>query len=235
MFFKYGTYQHPDNEVNLTSVSEVSTINDRGLIAFTTRRMTLRGELIASTQAALRTKINQLESAYSVRGRDAALYHDDGTISGHSLPSGSSLSGTRVISLSYPDGTAAEYATQRTFEIILEAEYPANGGVSSWVETLTFLGNGGPTQVYIPLLNGPWQRQVTTQATSYRAIQSGTAVGLLGYPPVPAPIWPQFLLPNTRQNVSSPKNAGRRFVDYRISWAYSFEANIPLAGTPNKR
>jgi len=238
MYFKYGSYQHPDNEVNLTSFTQRRIYNARGTVERIVKTMQLQGVLIASTQTAIKSAIGTLENAYVNDGKDAGLYHDDGTPSHHFLDSSQSLSGVRVLSLDYPKSDGAEYATQRAYTITLEAVFPVSGGdnLLAFNETLRIVGTGGPRIATIETLTGSPQVQTINQQTKVLAQQFGRAIGLLQYPSAPAPLFASVEHQDRREiTQGSPTFEGGRFTNYEISWAYHFESPGPLFARPHAR
>lgn len=236
MFFKYGTFQHPNNEVNLASFTQRRIASDRGQERLVRKTMQLQGVFIASTQAAIKTGILAREAAYATWGRDAALYHDNGDISAHSLVSSDSVGGVRVLAVDFPEGNGAEYATQRSFSITLAADFLAQAATLAFQETLRFTGTGGRRTVIIETLTGSPQQQVVNNRTTQRVVQSGSSVGELAYPPVPPPIFPRGELQDRREIVpGSPRSQGGDFVEWPVSWIYHFAFTSPVSGVPNRR
>lgn len=235
MYHVYGNYQHTANEVNLISFNQATKYSGRGRIESTVKTATLEVTLIASTQSAIKTAIDDLEDAYSVDGLDWALYHDDGTRSPHSLSSSSSIGGVRVMRLDWNKSDGAEYATQRTATIVLEAEYAGGSNLLMFAETLRFSGNGGRRERWIETANGPPQKQTISQRTIARATQSGQAIGLLVEPSPPPPIWPNLEMYDLRDITrTSPQFDGRVFRNWAIAWSYQFESGQPLYGEPHR-
>jgi hypothetical protein len=153
-----------------------------------------------------------------------------------------SLGGVRVIQgPSYPTGRGYEGGTFRHYEVALEAEYPdaaSFGMLLAFTESIQFMG-GGPRIVWREATTGKPQKQVTAQYTTYRATQTGSAIGYRQKPSVPGPIWPQYLKEQfTYPDQRSPKRSGPPgaplYTEYEISWHYSFEADVPLSGEPHK-
>lgn len=243
MYLKYGTYTHALDESSLV-ISKDTLLTDGNLPRAVRHRWQVSGLLIADSQAALTTAIAALEAAYAKPGQDATLLLDDGsTATAHKLVSSQAVGGVIVTQPpSYPLGTGAEYAAGhgRSYTLALEAEIPITGTYAietlSWDETLTFSG-GLPRYVHLELRNGPPQKQLVSQATTYRASQSGRAVGYRNYPSVPAPLWSDPLDRNVTRRV--PKTTGlgsnRTLSEFEVSWNYSFESAFPLAGNPTQR
>lgn len=236
----YGSYNFGENAVKITLTQRA--VYSRGRPFLTRKRLTLDGELYpaTATQAAIKTKIVALESAFSVNGQDCGLLHDNGTRSAHYLDSSSSIGGTKVLALDYPDGSGrkGQYATQRSFHIEVEADYPVSGAdfLISFNEKLEFQGDCGPRGLWVETLTGPPQLQTVNQRTTQIVTQQGNAVGYLSNPFIPAPIFPGLEHRDRRRvNYSSPILDGNRFVNWGVSWSYTFESAQPLFAQPNRR
>lgn len=242
IFAKYRNYSHAVGEAGIAITRDTKFSAD-GIEEHVTTRWDYTGVLIAADQATLITEIRALESAYEQHGGEAYIMDDTNIL--HSLKSSQAIGGVRVVRKpSFTEFVGAEGQTQRTYNLALEADIitaasDAGSGIVEWEETLSFSG-GGPRWVYLPVLNGQPQKQTTHQATTYKAVQSGRAVGLSGYPTVPRPIWPQALHQDqSGSQISSPVKVGsgaaatsRR---YPVSWTYVFESTEPLIGTPTAR
>ncbi len=156
MIYKYGSHAHQNNEVALTVAKRVVE-SERGERLSTIITHTLEGFLKADTQAELTAEIVALEKAYEKNGVSAGLFYDNGsTKTPHYIDKNSSFGGMRVIEgPSYPDGTGAEYATYRTYRIVLQAEVAeAEENVTDFREKVTFSG-GGPKIVFQQPIIGP--------------------------------------------------------------------------------
>jgi len=235
LYFQYGGYRHPDHEVSLVSSVQQQVEDTRGQLI--RKNLTIEGVLTGETQQELRESINALVLAYSAGGRSAGLYHDDGALSAHALDSSAATGGVRVVRIEFPHGDAAEYATQRTYRIELEADFATTtSDLSSWQETLQITGNGGPRFVHIEVQNGPPVKQLVSQSTVSTAIQTGSATGVYSRPTAPPPVWPQAeQLSQRRISPSAPQQHGGRFTSYGIAWEYHFESAAPLTGQPTPR
>lgn len=242
MYFKYGNYQHPDNEVSLSRVEVINHYSRRGQQARRTVRLHLLGELItqegdtAAAQAALKAAIDNIVAVYSEDGFDAGLYTDAGVLTAHSLNSAASLTGTRVVYRSWPTDRPGEFVGCRTFSIILEADYLGSGTqILQWNESIRIIGNGGPEFVADPTLNAPvWVEQIWTNTTVIY-IQSGEAIGLLGYVTAPDPIFPALLHP--RESWTRPSGGtwqGNSFTDYKMEWFYVMESPVFVGAVPGQ-
>lgn len=240
MFFRYGPYQHPDNEVNLTSFEVIPRRSERGRQMTVHYRMHLLGELIHCGQADIHTAIQQLIAAYAYDNMgDAGLFHDDGTPTRHYIPQNhqDNLTGVRVTHRSWPKGDAAEYATLRTFYIVLEADFRyLEGELTAWQEVVRTTGNCGPRWDYFESQNDLPRPEILNRYTVQTIVQSGSAVGFDGWPMlhVPGPLYPSQELEYLREITPySPKFMGQQWAEYPIEWKYVMRSNQPLASFPH--
>lgn len=235
MYVKYGNYQHVDNEAGI-SMSASSQFSDRGVLKSSKAVCKITGVIIGSSQDDLRTKASALMQAYQIQNQLLGLYHDDGSLSHIYLDPAEALGGVKVTqppSFTNARGRA-EYATGRSYEITVEADYPALfNGLLSFQESLSFQGNGGPRHVFFELMQGSPVRQQVAAKTLYRATQSGSAVGQLAYPTVPAPLWPNYLLnPDAGITYTGGTFTGSTFTGFGVSWNYQFVSDVPFFGLP---
>ena len=237
--FKYGNYSHTSGTVDLVNFSASRVLDGRGLNQMIRKTMTIEGTLIGDgTQSNLKSQIDELETAYSTNGKNAALLHDDGSTSSHSLNNSRSIGGVRVVGLSYATGGPGEYATQRTFTIELEADFLATNADNtvSFQDTVSMQGTGGPRKIVIATISGAVVEQTIAQRTPVRATQSGQAVGFNGYPQPAPPFSPANEVVERREITrTNPERRSRSFVNYTTAWSYSFISTVPLIGNPSQR
>lgn len=242
MYWKFGGYQHPDNEVNLTSMEITTRFSPRGRPMTKLYRLHLHGELVYNGQSTLTTRINELINAYTGNTDvDCGLYQDDGTITPHKLQSSSTnpnnISGVKVVYRSWPKGDPEEYATCRTFYIILEAEYKdLESQLIAFRESVSVTGTTGPRRRMVEMNLGPARWQQVSAMTRQEILQQGFAIGYDGYPLgfMPGPILPSLELVDQRYvENENPEFAGRQFVRYRTNWRYVMNSPIPQAPIPN--
>lgn len=244
MYFKYGSYQHPDNEVCVVTFSRRRVHSHRNRIIKDVYEMHIAGQIIATStdsdtnQDTIKTRISEIQNAYSDDGEDAGLYHDDGERSGHFLNSLSSVNGVSVMYVEFPKGTeGAQYATSRWFKIGLTAEYlNIESDILVFSETLEFIGTTGPRWTYVPVKgNRPPVRVESYKQTPQRIIQSGMAIGLRGNPLVPPPIFPSLEQQEKRRiRRGSPKSYRNNFLEYPVNWEYHMMSNTGLSGVPGR-
>lgn len=240
MIPKYGTYDMTDGVLGRIAVStEVEAVeNDAKQVISRIERRIIEGRLGGTTTlAAMDEKVRRLKNAFSVNGRNFSVYLPGGSVlSQLSLLNTGSLAGVRVKSGPNLQAAGASYVTWQPYTVTLEAEYPVAGVellYRDFEETIEVEG-GGRVDGWLKPLNGSPIRQTLMQQDTYRARQSGTAVGLYARPAPPPPIWPAFLTRGPRFSKKNPKPRGSFNQDFAISWSYEFESNVPLAGEPHQ-
>jgi hypothetical protein len=237
MILRYGSYNSDSNECSVV-ISRDAVMNDAGQPYALRHTWNINGTIFGDDTSAVVTALLALERAFAVWGLDLSLLDSSGNVC-HSMPSTGSLTGVKIIRPpSYPQGDGAELSTFRNYEIIATCDYPYGLGqvtnpLKSFVETLAFSG-GGPRRMVVECAAGPPQPQVLNQFTAFRATQTGSAVGMFGYPPIPPPIFPAALVENGQPTFTGGQLRGGVYVDFGVSWNYRFESASPLAGFPNQ-
>lgn len=245
MQVRIGGYAFPAGLVAVAT--SIDVVDDaRGLPSVESHTLTLQGEFVVSSesagtaarQAELQAKCAALERA--VRRPvipDVIVTRDDGAFA-FGLRGGSSLSGIKRRSgPNYPNSQGAEFVNFRAFQLVFTAEYPIRTSgqfvnpLVSFRETVSFSG-GGPVRDFLQPVNGPPIRQVLYQATPYRAIQTGTASALGGWPTPPAMLWPADRLKDPEPSFDGPQR-GPRGLEFAVSWRYEFGSERPLTGRPH--
>ena len=80
----------------------------------------------------------------------------------------------------------------------------------------------------------PAEWQIFQSFQPYIYVQSGTAVGMFGYPLIPDGIWPPaFQLEPVRPRYGGARKQGPIPQEYVISWEYKFGSTRPLIGVPH--
>ncbi len=238
MYFKYGPHQHPDNEVNLTRMEIIPVMSRRNKRLYRILRLHLQGELKYAGQATLNTKIGELVDAYNKdRKGDAGLYHDDGTPTRHTIPTNRSdcLTGVLVRHRSWPIGAPAEYATTRTFSIVLEAWYDeAEPNLEYWQETIEHVGTTGPLWECQVRQVGPSVPRPQTQRTPMRIRQYGQALGFVTFVPPPGSYWGASEHEDRRRvSYTTPNPQGNAFyAHYATEWSYIHSFPQATGSTP---
>lgn len=233
----YGSYLWPVNGVKVTSGRRVELDASETPFQYTDS-IGADGYIEGAGQAALTTAENTMKAALMVPFKDLVLYQDSGAASATVLRALGSIRGPVLTGgPDFRDTMGPEYATQRHFNFQMEATYPYPGRfgntITDWQETISIKG-GGALYTVKPAIVGPPQRQKIYEVTPCFATQTGYAVGYLGYPTVPGPIWP-FALKETRPELTEEtpvKKGSATFIQYRISWSYTFAWVGPLVGAP---
>ncbi len=246
MFWKYGGHQHPAQEVNLVRF-EIQPLYTRRRVRWATLyRAHLLGELIYTGQDTLRNKMNELIAAYADNYKDFGLYHDDGTPSPHFIQNNhpDNYSGNLITYRSWPRGEPDEYATVRTFQIIIEATFiNPDSNLVEWRESVALQGTGGPkwewrkAWVRTGGIITPVDFQIQTNpATTQWIYQYGYAEGLTVYPVgnVPPPLFPAWEEQWKRSWIQhDPERLGQGFVRFPLSWQYVMQAPTGQSVAPN--
>lgn len=231
--FRYGSYDHTDNEVNLVSMTKETTYSPRGASMSKVIRMVAVGHICDSNSTSLLQKIEDIYDAYL--RNDASSAGLVGTP--HFIYAKDTMDGIRVVSVDFPEGAPGELATGRTYRIVLEANIRAIQDQIVWfTQTMTHIGSGGVAMVIIPRPTGPPMPVWYNASTPMKVIQHGQAIGMEAWPTLPAPFWGSYeILPERRIAYTSPRRINRTGKSYRnfefpMSWSYTFE--MPNAINP---
>lgn len=241
MILKYGGYTHEQGECEII-INKNAIEDDNGFqigysVAWDVKGRILADEslvTLADKQADITSKLAALEAAYSQNGYNALIYLPDGvTLSNHVIYAKQAIAGTRIKSFGYPEGTGAQYVNYRDYSLQIFAEIvndDGGGGAqpTTYTESFSITGTGGPKFVTLEMRNGPPIQQVVTQMTMVKASQTGSITSRFGYGTPSSPWWPnhQKLEANsvTRTVTGTYPNA-----TYKINWSYAFESIGPLS------
>jgi len=238
MKFKYGPFEHDENDVDIISVQMERFSSPRNQVWFDRRTMQVQGRFCATGQAAIRDRIRWLEDAYAIdHVGDVGLYHDDNSKSAHVLDDNDSINGVRVLKYEFPKDGGGEYATYRSYNLQFQADYlNLEDTIYSFEERLMFQGNGGPAWELVPTFATLPISYVNSWYTPQRIIQTGKAVGVEYWTYVPGPMYPAMFEHQDRRVViaESPQMIGKnQKLLYPISWRYEFSTAFPVtAGYP---
>lgn len=235
---QYGGYIHDQNELALRC--EYRSVFDK----FRRRmgeqiRFIMVGTKRASTQAALTTKLNELTAAYGNDYEDFKLFLDDGsTESAHTLISSATFGGVKVgmgpnFLNHAPWGGRPEYANQRSYVIVLEAETRRGSGggivdLYAWQERILIRGTGAAKWRYSPQISGAPQVQTLQTETTFWYIQQGMSIGRTDYAAAPGPLYPGIehaemreIVYGTPTDMTAVANQNEM---YATEWKYFMEA-----------
>lgn len=232
-YLRYGNHARPVGECNV-AVSKKTRFNDAMQEIAVVETWNITGMLL-SRNGDLQQSANQLITAFGKQGQNATWFN-------HSLTSSQALGGVRVVSVDFPDGGAGELAVKRTYQIVLEAEFPVSGAANlliSFEESLDFSG-GDSVYGFLEPINGPPVEQLLRQQSVYAVVQSGSAVGYGNWPnplALSPPMWPSRLMEKPRIKRGSAKRRGGAgsvaYTEYPVSWTYVFRSPTQLTGNPH--
>lgn len=244
MYWKIGSYQHPTGEVNVVGLHIQPRMTRRGLRRTNFVTITLKGEIVtfaetpALQQAALATRIAEVETAYSYNDQSCGLYHDDGTVTRHRLDQTDpgNLTGNKF-AFSWVDSPGGEYASRRTFLVTCTAEFiNADSQVLEFHEELRFIGNCGPRQEIVEFYDDPPEVVTVRTQTVQHIIQSGHSLGLQGYIAPASPLWNDsgtIIELQHRRVIQAigPETLGRAPINYGYRWQYFFVSTTNRSST----
>jgi hypothetical protein len=232
---RYGAYFHPPGEVDVKIDRDALWEPSRQALVYR-ETWTLSGTMIGEGPDDLAYRCQLLQAAYQ-NGQSAATVSLVTGLPLQVLNHDASMSGVTVVRPpSFPKGDGAEFATERNFVIVLQADYEAVGAshLVDFRETISLMG-GGPRRVWVPTITGRPRRQIITEYTTYKCTQQGSAIGRRARPQEPVPLYPD-LEDQDRRNIT--KGGGTRIgLDLRnfpISWSYFFESDQPFDALPNE-
>jgi len=238
MYFKYGTYQHPPNTVDLTMISQQRMHSPRNRITFNRWTLAVQGHFCVSGQSSIKAQLEEFEAAYRDDWQDVGLYHDDGTVSQHWLSNAASINGVRIMGRSYPSGEA-EYASGRTFTITFQADYldlDENNQMESEIwdfqESMNFFGGTGPNIELVRTYVGSPRIVTNSLYTVQRIVQQGSVTGVRGLPRIPYPRVDHGMVYHSDQSSVSRGSAEMRGVHksllYPARWRYVYSSAVNL-------
>lgn len=237
MYFRIGTKTFSAGEVGIRRIA-ARALRRNGITYGTETVWDLFGMTHADNATALTLELAAVEAAFRQQGVDAGFYEDNGTPTQHRLQGSQLAGGLMVEPVSYEAGVGAEYTTYRNWTVsLLGRTRDASVQVVEWEESLTFIG-GGPEYAFLPCIDAPPVKQLVKQYTTFKAIQSGRALGLLQYIPPAAPLWGTVhehqhlrqLLYGLPDRIGKPGQA--EFENFPTTWTYYFESVTPLVGSP---
>lgn len=244
MIFRYaapsdhsaGGFSFHLNEATVNTLKRARTYNRRGRRRSTVVTMHVTGKLLEvyggsgwmSTQAEVTDAINGLENEFLADltlGSVAGLYLDDGvTPTSHILTSADAIDGVKVLQISYGRNGGAEYTNLRSFDIVLQAEYPQSGlggDVQYYRESIRTIGTGGPKSQYIPTWGSGVQVFPLWGNTVQHLYQSGEIITFSATPAtlIPSPLYQDE--EEERQVIHfTPDNRVIGTRDFRARWSY---------------
>ncbi len=240
MYLRIGSKIRPFNEARASIAYQVAY---DGFNRASTVKVTwgISGRVIQQSNATatgMSQKIAILKQDFSQFRPDLHFYEDDGiTPTELRLLASELLDGPNLLDLSFPDKEPDVYTTGVEYGATFEGTGRAVGAtanpISEFQETITPGDDGGLILGYVGGALNPPELQVFKQAEAWSYTQSGSAVGLYGYPDPPPPLWPQFQMRTMQPIKESPRVAGPIPMYFRISWSYRFASPFQLSGNPH--
>lgn len=235
IYLRYGAYTHAVSDAAV-SISRATEYNDAGLPYATRETWTIRGRLIADSQAELTTAIQTLQNYYRIQNQPISLrFENTNAATAHFISPLATIDGVRVVMQpSYPIGQGAQYSRFRDYSIVVEARVKITGAgteLVSWQQRISFEG-GQPRKVIIETLNTLPVIQQTAAHTAVVVTQMGRAVGLNDWP-APAPwLFPGAAIYTNQTANESPRTtfvSGVRLDRlFPTSWNYVFGLSTPV-------
>jgi hypothetical protein len=178
------------------------------------------------SSTAMTRSIEALEAAFATNYQDVKLLYPDGSRSAHELLNDETLGGVLVVQKpQYPDDSSSQMVAAT---VLVDDPQTL---LKEFTEELMTEGGGARYGHLEPLIGFPI-KQLRKRNTIYRAVQSGRAVGILGYPSVPLPLFPSALIQAPTIVQVAPRLIGQAYTDFGISWVYQYESASPLRGRP---
>jgi len=203
-------------------------------IFITTQRATHNQQI-----ADITSQTNAVAQLFARNNLDIRYQHLNGTNSHIVLLNSQCLGGVRILEPpQWPDSKGAEHVTKRTMTVKVGGRVPVDSSnlkslLSKFTEEVRFEPAGAKYGMQ-ETLETRAVRQRLQRYQAYRATQSGTAIGLYGYPQVPRPLWP-FALVNEDPLViyGHPEVIGNDLCNFPISWTWLYASETRLSGRPN--
>lgn len=227
-YWKYGNYIHPYGEINIVNLTVRNVHSGRGQQKHVLFQYYLRGEICAdSGPDAISARIYEIEQAYTVEGLNCGLYTDATatTPTSHTLNNNhpNNISGNRVVQRpSFPEGGPTEYATGRTYSIIIQALFASpESQILEYQESIQYRGTGGPRWHMREFKRGSPRPYITHQRTAQHIVQQGRSLGFNGYLEPAGPILPSFEHQDARLWIpGTPEFHGQQYSEWPLQWAY---------------
>lgn len=199
MYWKYGSYQHPDNSVTLVKTVIRPKRSPRGRRFMTRVEIHCRGEVQANQtlttaidkQDDINTKMLAVEAAYSSDYQDAGFYRDDGDVTSHFLQNNhvATLTGNCVMYFHWEDSANEEFCSIRTFSFGIYAEFiDTYSGIYEYRDLILRRGTAGAVKRWRMMPNGVAIPRTLAPASIQTQIHMGKVVGLRGYIDPPPPL-----------------------------------------------
>jgi hypothetical protein len=218
VYVRLGGFRFDPNSVAVATRKR-TTYDAAGLATAEEVTAECSGEFLAASQGAYVALCARLEAACRNPAPGFALYTDAGQVA-LSLPAATAFGGLKVPEgPDYPQGEGPEFVAKRTFRFVVSATYPTRVGTAvqlvSYQQKVRTWG-GGRQKTWLQPMQGLPVEQTAATNTPFRATQSGQAVGALGIPPIPPPLWPLALNDNPVIETDP--------ISRTVTWEYQFSS-----------
>lgn len=254
MQFRYGNFRSREHDNFAYKGGGITARrNQSGRLEAVIVTMDFEFTLVADGQAALNLRFGQIQNAIIHDGYDVGMYLDSGQPSRIFIRSAETSTGTRITKYPFPDPEipGADYATSLKGSCSFSAEYLPpqflgggegggdNATLTSYRESVTVTGNGGPRTVVQEYDRGLPERFVVADRTKVVATQEGSAVyeadAANVYLDRTRPIWPNLLINESESTRKETVQLDEKRWQSTIAWNYQFESVGPLSANPNAR
>lgn len=233
MQFKYGDYEHDENDVSAVFTRE-PLMSDGGTQIGYKLVINMSGRLSADTQAGLTSGLDALRDAYAVNGKDLILFDNNSAESHVKIVDSGSETGVMIKKLDIPNLKNAQYTTYIDYSISAEAEYITNRVLyETYQNSLNVTGNGGAVIKILPGVNGLTTQQVYPNSAVI-AMESGSASRTGAIPLFPPPMFPSLLVNEAQSKTYDVRNKDGKTI-YVAKWNYKYQSNSQISGVPIPR
>jgi hypothetical protein len=239
VYIKYGNFQFEPWEASLSSVSIQALYSPRRFKQTQIIQMTVTGDVVATGQYNVGTRLAQIRDAIAVDGKDFGLYHDNGTPTVHFLESNNplNLTGNQIAGKFFPADEGAEYISGRQFGFVVKAEIDdAETPLTEYRDTIKATGDCGPIFRWDNTEAGLRVEKLTPNSYQH-VIHEGFARTNVPWFFPPAPYYDRpFHLGHLREIAYiGPDRYPQGFKGYTTQWKYHYILPIDTFNTPTIR
>jgi hypothetical protein len=245
MNFSYGSYVHPNGEVNFAGIQRTIQYSPTQRANIFREAWSMKGKIVQqgpNSQSLVFASLAAIRNAYSVNGYSAGFLDNDGSQTPFWLNNANSIGGVTVTNpVSHGEMGGAETVTylHYTFGLQMDSFISAPDTILDYSEQLSFSDNfGGPILIERLPLNGiPIQQAVSSNSFFY-ATQSGSLTMRTPNPAPESPIFPNAFSGSAdchQVTYSSPKMERGVPLEYTVNWSYKFRSIYPLTGSVHAR
>jgi hypothetical protein len=239
MYLRIGGKTRPFNEAT-APITYRSIFDAKKRLVQVEETWNISGRVVLQTNATQRrmtVALNLLKTDLSQYRPDLVFIEDDGvTESALRMLASECIDGPTIEIAGFPVQGSDVYATGMSYTATAIGVKPVNGaGQNPIVEFNETVRNpqGGYELGFVGGAINDAELQVFYQNKPYLYVQSGSSVGLYGYPAPPPPLWPEFQLKRNQPVYMSPRNIGFVNTYFETQWEYTFGSIYPLLGLPH--